>query len=222
MLLKLFTVLLAGTATAAAAQSVCSSDAQPRPVHLLERFVNADCEDCWNHPATPQAARAALVLDWIVPGSKGEDAPLSAAASNDALARLQALKRKAPARMAAVRAAAAGPAPRVRIAQGVPINDYIGTSIELKGGPPGRWRAWLLLVEALPAGTEGSPVARNLVRNAFVTGWDGRRPLYEARSMQLREGTHPSRLRLVALVEDAQGRIRGMARSECAPEGEQR
>lgn len=221
---------LAAAALPAAAQSVCSSDGQAQPAAVLERFVNADCDSCWRDPATPRPGARELVLDWILPGSKGEDAPLSMGASRDGLERLQALGRKVPEQADAHKSRRAGGAHRLRVAQGEPVNDYIGTSIELKPGRGGPWRAWLLLVEVLPAGAEGSPVARNLVRNAFRPDWEGSRPLskaelaalYEARSMQIHEGTRPSRLRLVGLLEDTRGRIRAIARSECLPEEGQR
>ncbi|MBH1957390.1 MAG: hypothetical protein I8H70_01715 [Burkholderiales bacterium] len=38
-------------------------------------------------------------------------------------------------------------------------------------------RPWLALVEPLPAGTEGSPVERNLVRNELSRIWNGRKQL---------------------------------------------
>lgn len=206
----------------AAGQSVCSSDGQAQPAAVLERFINADCDSCWRDAATPKAKTGELALDWIVPGSKGDDAPLAMGASRDALARLQALKRPAPADADALRRARV-PAPvTLRVAQGAPFNDYIGTSIALQSGRGGPWHAWLLLVEVLPAGAEGSPVPRNLVRNVFALDWDGRQRLEEARPMQIHEGTRPARLRLVALVEDTRGRIRAIARSECRAEGGQR
>ena len=77
----------------------CSSDAQPKPTVLVERFLNADCASCWAEPpAVAAAGRDALVLDWIVPGTQGEDAPLSAAATPDALERLRSLGREVPQR----------------------------------------------------------------------------------------------------------------------------
>ena len=92
--------------------------------------------------------------------------------------------------------------------------------MELK--EPGRepWHAWLLLVEQLPAGAEGSPVPRNLVRNVFRPDWANvarRAPgmLAEARVMQIHEGARPERLRLVALLQDARGRIRAITQTEC-------
>jgi hypothetical protein len=211
---------LFAAALPAFAQSVCSSDGQAQPRGVLERFINADCEDCWRDPATPKAQAGEVALDWIVPGGKGEDAPLSMAASRDALARLQALHRSAPAQADSVRAARKPSKQRLRIAQGETFNDYIGTSIELKGGATRGQQAWLLLVEQLPAGTEGSPVARNLVRNSFQPPWDerSRGRLYEARPMWIPPGTHRDRLRLVALLYDARGRLVAGSVSHCGSE----
>lgn len=80
----------------ALAQTHCSSDGAPKPVALFERFISADCEACWGDAATPapSAKAGAVVLDWIVPSAAGDDAPLSVAATTDALPRLQALGRK--------------------------------------------------------------------------------------------------------------------------------
>lgn len=214
----LFLALPLAAAWPAAGQAVCSSDGQPQPVAVLERFINADCDSCWRDAATPKAKAGELALDWIVPGSKGEDAPLAMGASRDGLSRLQALKRPAPAQADALRRARV-PAPlTLRVAQGAPFNDYIGTSIALQPGRGGPWRTWLLLVEVLPAGAEGSPVPRNLVRNMLEVEWDGKRPLEEARPMQIHEGTRPERLRLVGLVEDARGRLVAAVQNHCKPQ----
>jgi hypothetical protein len=80
----------------AMAQSACSSDGQTAPTGLMERFISADCADCWASAQSPRPGQQTLALDWIVPGSQGEDAPLSAAARRDSLYRLQALNRAAP------------------------------------------------------------------------------------------------------------------------------
>lgn len=203
-----------------AARALCTSDGVAQPTALLERFVSADCAECWRDRTTPEPAAGTLAIDWIVPGTQGEDAPLSPAALDEAAERLQALGRAAPARSDAVFLRRTGDALRLRVAQGEAFNDYIGTSIEFRAPPAGPWHAWLLLVENLPAGTEGSPVERNLVRNVFRPDWaaaPGRRPalLAEARTMQIHEGARPSRLRLVAVLQDARGRIRAISRSAC-------
>lgn len=223
MRIRRFRLLLAGLVAALlplGARALCTSDGVAQPPALLERFISADCADCWRDPATPRAGPNTVVLDWVVPGRKGEDAPLSAVASSDALERLHFLDRKEPARADAFTAARSGEAPEMRVAQGPAVNDYIGASIELRN--PGReaWRPWLLLVESLPAGAEGSPVARNLVRNVFRPDWHrpAARPpgrLAETRAMQIHEGARPERLRLVAVVHDQRGRIRAITKTEC-------
>lgn len=209
-------------ALAAGAQpSSCSSDGVAAPRALLERFINADCDQCWRDPQTPEASSGTLALDWVVPGSQGDDAPLAAVATNDGTDRLDAIGAKLPARSSARFAQRTPGAPlKLRVAHGLPFNEYIGTSIEMQPARGGPWKAWLLLVETLPAGSEGSPVERNLVRNAFVADWPAaaRPPLakrYELRPMRVAEGAKVERLRVVGWVEDAQGRIRAIEQSQC-------
>ena len=208
-------------ALAAGAQpSSCSSDGVPAPRALLERFVNADCEQCWRDPQAPGASSGTLAIDWVVPGARGDDAPLAAAATSDGTDRLDAVGAKLPAQSSARFTQRTGAPLKLRVAHGLPFNDYIGTSIEMRPTRGGPWKAWLLLVETLPAGSEGSPVERNLVRNAFVADWPAvaKSPLpkrYELRPMQLAEGTRPERLRVVGWIEDAKGRLRAIAQSRC-------
>jgi hypothetical protein len=202
----------------AAAQSACTSDGLRQPVVLLERFINADCEACWSDAKTPAAGRNEIALDWVLPGGKGDDAPLATVARRDGLERLQALRRAVPEGGDSVRSRRSGAGGgRVRIAQGPAMNDYIGTSIELRRSTA-PVRAWLVLVETLPAGMEGSPVARNLVRNVFQPDWQGpaKGPRKEARAMQIHEGAKPERLRLVAVLEDERGRLVGLTRTRCS------
>lgn len=211
---NLLLTLALAAALPAAAQSVCASDGRPLPVAVLERFLNADCDSCWSDPAVPRAGRQELAIDWIVPGSRGEDAPLSVVALPESLARLESLKRAPPARAESVKTARRASRVALRVAQGQPVADYIGTSIELRRQPGATGRAWLLLVEQLPAGAEGSPVPRNLVRNVFELPWRGQ-ALYEARAMQIHEGARVERLRLVGLVHDAAGRLVAAVQSHC-------
>jgi hypothetical protein len=223
--------LLAALAMPAArADSACSSDGQPAPVALQERFINADCETCWTGVDAPLAGPGTLVVEWIVPGTQGDDAPLSGAARRDGLTRLHALHREAPAGdlLTPVRTTPrAGPTPTLRVAHGLTYNNYIAASIEMKPRatpqhPP--WTAWLLLVETLPAGAEGSRIERHLVRNSLQARWDGRDKaspaeadrFFESRSMYVPEGAQPRRLRVLGWVEDTRGHIRSMAFSHCA------
>lgn len=203
-----------------AARALCTSDGVEPAQALLERFINADCEACWRDPRTPTPGAGTVALDWVVPGRLGGDAPLAAVASADAVERLAALGARAPERTSAVGRIRSGGAPPLRLAQGDAYNDYIATSIELKQPGRGPWHAWLLLVESLPPGTEGSPVPRNLVRNVFRPDWGkaaGRASgaLAEARAMQIHDGAKAERLRLVAILQDARGRIRAISQTEC-------
>lgn len=217
----LIALALAAAGAQAESPSVCSSDGQPAPTGLLERFINADCAGCWTDLRSPRPRAGEVALDWILPGSRGEDAPLAAAARAEGLARLQALGIAVPRNDDSHRVRRQGEPVQVRVARGQAFNGYIGASIELKDAGPGPWRAWIALVEELPPGTEKTPLARNLVRNVLELAWDARRrpPLAETRAMNIPEGAHPDRLRLVGLVEDARGRIRGIAQTRCTPEG---
>jgi hypothetical protein len=207
-------------------QSSCSSDGVPQPAALVERFISADCESCWSDAKTARPGQGELALDWIVPGSRGDDAPLSAAASRDSLARLKALGRNAPVQTDTSRIKAQqGTSRKLRVAQGLPVNNYMGASIELKPASGGPWKAWLLLVETIPLGTEGTQVERNLVRNVLQTSWDDVSPskeekkiLLESRPMSIPEGANRERLRVVGWVEDARGQIVAVAQSRCRRE----
>ncbi|NDP61701.1 hypothetical protein [Polaromonas sp.] len=228
----LFTQLLAAASLAvflspAQAQSFCASDGQSRPVQLMERFINADCETCWADPATPLPAKNAVALDWIAPGRQGDDAPLSAVATRDALSRLEALGQGVPARSQTLVHAVTGiKGAALRVAHGLPVADYLGASIELRPVSPAARQplsAWLALVETLPAGLEGSPVERNLVRNVLFRPWDGRKQLlkdeqnrlFESRSMNIAPAANPDRLRVIGWVEDEKGRVLLAAQSRC-------
>jgi hypothetical protein len=223
-------ITILAPASSAWAQSFCASDGQPRPTQLLERFINADCDSCWADPATPKAAANQLAVDWVLPGSKGEDAPLSAVAAREALARLEALRQKPPAQtLAATQPVAGLKGATLRVAHGLPLSGYLGTSIELKPIPAAakgrQWTAWLALVETLPAGTENSPVERNLIRNVLQATWDAGKSLskgeqnrfFDARSMSIAEGANPERMRVVGWVEDEKGQVRVAAQSRCSP-----
>jgi hypothetical protein len=208
----------------ARAQSACSSDGQAPPTGLLERFINADCESCWKDAQAPRPAIGETVLDWIVPGGRGEDAPLAAAARRDGLSRLASLRRPVPAASDAVRRENGEQPPQLRVAHGPALNGYIGASLELEGAGRARLAVSLMLVETIPAGTEGIPVERHLVRNMLQLTWNpagqtGRKlRLYESRPMNIPDGVQPERLQVVGVLEDARGRVRGIARSRCAAE----
>jgi hypothetical protein len=207
----------------AQAQSVCSSDGQRQSAGLHERFINADCAGCWTAENTPAARPGELSLDWVLPGDQGEDAPLSAVARRDGLERLQALGLPLPAGQSQHAARAAGPQGwRLRVAHGIAFNGYLGVSIEFKhsgAAPPAKdlpLTGWLALVETLPAGTEGSPLERQLVRGLFRAEWDRRQPgELLSRSMAVSEGVNPERLSLVGWLENTRGGLLTAVQSRC-------
>ena len=213
----------------------CSSDGQAAPRRLVERFLDADCEACWRQApggGTASRPRASAggdaVIDWVLPGRLGDEAPLSAVALRDGVWRLQALQQDRPAtsgvREQVLAAAGDASAPRLRVAHGSAVLGYIGVSVELTPARGGPWRVWLALTEQLPAGTEGSAVPRELLRGSLQLDWSARAaqgraatpaPWRERRVMQLPEGANPDRLRLTGWVEDAQGRMAALVRSAC-------
>lgn len=219
----------------ARAQSVCSSDGQAQPQALLERFVNAECDTCWSDPATPPAPQGALALDWIVPSPLGDAAALAAAASRDALLRLESLNRQKPATQSSQRIrVSTWPGANLRVAHGVALGGYLGASIALTVPQSKavseaiKWplEAWLVLVETLPPGVADSPVSRNLIRNVLQPIWNMGNALLiseqmsfkEMRAMNIPEGANPQRLRVVGWVQDASGQIIVAAESACLPE----
>jgi len=229
--------LLAGLALLAPAwpQSACNSDAQARATALVERFISADCAPCWSASDGDPGAAGALALDWIVPGAQGDEAPLSAAANPEALARLQALGQPVPAQTLLTRQPLAQrPRPALRLAQGPAVADYLGTLIEVGpiGARPSRagraawpWTVSLALVEAIPAGAEGTAIPRNLVRHLLQVTWNidstlsksKQRKLSEMRSMRIPDGATPERLRLVGWVQDAKGKVLTATQTICKP-----
>ena len=221
----LTTLILAGSAALAQAQAVCSSDGQSAPLALAERFLSADCELCWSAPESNQRIEpaATLVLDWIVPSARGEAAALSAAATRDALQRLDLLHAAAPASSMVLGQAVTTSGHSLRVARGPALANYVGASIELSPPSGGPWTAVLLLVESIAAGSEGTPIARQLVRNMLLTAWDlapmpaAPQRLFESRPMSLPEGTRPERVQVVGWVQDAQGQLMALAQSACPP-----
>ncbi|GAB4204182.1 MAG: hypothetical protein Fur0019_04560 [Tibeticola sp.] len=229
-------LLVALTSPAVMAQPAsCSSDGVPVPAMLRERFLSADCADCWRDAATPGAEPGVLALDWVLPGAQGDEAPLSAVARPEAAQRLAQLglalsgstaHRDAPVQAATRRTLGRKPpAHRLRVVQGQALGGYLG--VEIRYDTPKRavtpLTAGLAMVEALPKGIEGSPVARNMVRNLHTPAWNGegllsktkKTPLLDLRAMNIPEGANPANLRLIGWIEDAKGRVLDVALTDC-------
>ena len=223
--------MVLSTMSPAIAQSVCSSEGQSPPTRLMERFTSADCATCWSDPATAPASPGIVVLDWVLPGAKGDAAALSAVASSDGLDRLALLGQSAPASASVTAIRVTKPASlsksTLRVARGLTLSGYIGASIELQPAPRmtslKHLTVWLALVEVLPAGLEGSPVERNLVRNVFQSHWNLGRKLskeehlhwFDQRSMSVAQGVNPDRLQVIGWLADDKGRVVSAAQSKC-------
>jgi hypothetical protein len=234
--MKTFILLMslsAGLAQGIHAQSFCASDGQSTPVLLLERFISADCKSCWSAPPDAQPTNGALTLDWIVPSDHADEAPLSAAANRDALLRLETLGQSAPkTQLQTSHPVDASRSKKLRVAHGLAFGGYIGASIELKSDSSDKrlpqakkeLNAYLVLVESIPAGSEGTPIARNLVRNVLLLQWNQRAQLppseqirfYELRPLNIPQGASPERLRVLGWVQDASGHVLSAAQSVCA------
>ena len=210
-------ILGAGLALLACAGAAQAGSCPPASSPVTEAFIAADCAACWStapaRPATPGWS-----LDWITPAAA--HAPLSAAALPEG--------RDRAARATAVSAVASRPsALRLQVASGPAWNGYFGVEMTLTRGRAGNHRAgvpagssaWLALVELLPAGTEGSPVARALVRSvAGPLTLDGPAPgqsLSHLRALRWPEGAQADRLQARAWIESPDGQLLLMAADRC-------
>ena len=198
---------------------VCSNDGQRAPAALWERFMDADCSACWTAAEAPQPP-GAVALDWVIPSAKGDEAPLSAVALSEAADRWQALGLVlSAAGQKATHLSRRHAKHAVRVVQGSPVNGYLGATLNYRPPSQRPYTAWMLLVEQLPAGTEGSLVPRQLVRAALEmrpASQGGRvQGLSETRAFLLPPGAQPERLRVLAWVQDGQSRLLALAQTHC-------
>lgn len=210
-------ILAASTALAATSGALAAGPCDT-PRVLIERFLSADCERCWAD--APPAAAGAWTLDWIAPSPNGDAAPLAAAALPDAGERLQALGATlAPDAVHEARwPLGRPPAVRLRLGGGPAWNGYLGLQLQTRGKPPPGAVAYVALVEHIEAGTEGTPVARRLVRSVagpLPLDPDGRRAT-QWRALRLPDGAQPARLHGMAWWLDGQARLRGVVQEGCS------
>lgn len=212
--------LCAGAATAAS--PTCPIEP---PTIVLERFIPADCEACWRGtPPGGVPGPRTLLLDWIVPA--GDGAPMASAALPDALDRAAGatLADTATSTRQRVHTLADSGTPRVGIMDGPAWNGYIALRVVVtRRGvplPPGAM-AFAALVERVPAGSEGTTVARQLVRAAVgpmpLTELARERRVQHLRAVRVPETDRPERLVSVAWIASADGRMIAAAQS-VAPE----
>jgi hypothetical protein len=226
--MKIFLLLFfVFSASQASAQSSCSSDTAAQAALISERFTNADCETCWTQPLL--AGKMGVTLDWLVPSPAGDDAPLSAAANRDALLRLENLKIALPNEQRVIKTAVANSAYNIRVAHGLAVAGYIGSSIELTKFPSHptltkNLTAVLLLTETIPKGTADSPIERILVRNMLIETWTvtpistqkaEKQVIVTRRPLSIPAGVNPDNLHVFGWVQDDKERILAATQSVC-------
>jgi hypothetical protein len=190
------------------------------PQAAAERWMAADCLACWQ--SADSARPGDFVLDWIYP-STTPDAPMSQAALREAGDRLRDASIPSPAtpRTLVATHTVVG-SMGVEVLSGPAWNGYFGLQMEARR--KGRADAagavgWLALVEQLPAGEEGSPVARQLVRALAgplpLQLLQSQPRVQHLRAVRIPQGVKPERLKAVAWVEDSSGRWLGVATEGC-------
>jgi hypothetical protein len=194
------------------------------PKQVVETFISADCEQCWQQAAPDEKpAERTMHIDWIVPGRKGDEAPLAVAAVNEASARLK-LQLTPEAGTVQKQALPAPPAGvKLTVQSGLAWNGYIGLSFELERNPsslPADAMGWVALVERVPAGEDGTPVERQLVRTVvgplMLQPSAGQRRLQHLRAVLLPPNSHADRLAAVGWIERADGKMLLAAESPAA------
>ena len=215
--------MLAGVTCPVRAQDAADAPCAPAHAAVLERFISAECSACWTDASVAAAAPSEWLLDWIVPSARGDDAPLSPAAPSEAAGRARRVsiigtndERSAAHRTVARSASRA----RLTVASGPAFNGYFGVQLDGRGRWPAGTGAWIALVESVNAGTDGTPVPRQLVRT--VAGPFQPAELRSGKTwrvlqaMRWPETAKPERLRARAWLERADGRIVAMVGERCS------
>jgi len=199
---------------AAAAQAQCPASV---PTVLVERFISADCEVCWAD-GNALVGRP-FVLDWIVPGTRGDEAPLAAAAIVEATARAGALPHAGSVERRQTLPPKQGL--RISVEDGPAWNGYMALRLRVQlGGDTfaAGTAGYLALVENVPAGDEGNSIERNLVR--VLAGpllLDGTRAGTEhLLALRVPFGAKAERLGGVGWVQAASGQVVALASANAA------
>jgi hypothetical protein len=190
---------------------------------VIERFISAECSACWSDASTRAAPQDEWLLDWIVPSARGDSAPLSPAAPDEAAGRARRVlntgtndERTVLLRTAARSASRA----RLSVTSGPAFHGYVGVQLDGRGRWPAGASAWVALVESVNAGTDGTPVPRQVVRTVAGPFQPAElrngKPWRLLQALRWPEVSSPERLRARAWLERADGRIVAMAGERCA------
>lgn len=216
-------LVLAMLACATIASNARAAAACPAYDTLLERFIPAECEACWQSAAEPKGTP--IVLDWIVPGPRGDDAPLAAAALREAGVRAGRIAQTATTSRRHALPAVAGLS--LEVEDGPAFNGYLAAQIRVERDASRGGRsatagaaAYLALVEQVRAGEEGTPIDRMLVRAVVGPLPLGEGETKHLHAFRLPQGSRPVRLTAVGWVEAPGGKLLAAARVEpdgCVP-----
>ena len=221
---------LMSAALPAAAATRTATPACPRPqAAVAEAYFSADCVDCWSAPPGPAASANTWRFDWISPG--GDAAPLAAGALPEAAERAQRVGLAPATNPAPARLQAAGrplDGLRLRVASGPAWQGYFGLQLSLTAAKPAAHltalpsgaTAWLALVERVPAGSDGTPIARALVRSvAGPLPLDVLQPgkaMTHLRALRWPASAEPTRLQARAWIEAPDGHLLAVVADSCA------
>jgi hypothetical protein len=212
---SLLILSLLAVAAQAAKPPVPSAACSPIPPRVVQEvFLSADCEHCWQTDDKAAAAPRTLRLDWIVPGRQGDEAPLAVAAVPESLQRLKLQLTPEGGTVQRQELPAAPSGLKLAVSSGLAWNGYIGLSFELERGAkplPADATGWLALVERVPAGEDGTPVKRQLVRTLVgplpLQGAANGRKFEHLRAVLLPANGHVERLAAAGWVQRADGRM---------------
>ena len=209
--------------TAAPSTTSATTPACPRAgAAVVERFISADCADCWSAADAASAPPGAWWFDWIASTPAGSEAALAAAASTDAQERAQRAGGPSPtgAQMLTVR----GQLPRsaglkLSVQSGPAWNGYFGLRLEARGRVPAGSSAWLALVELIPANAEGSVAERQLVRSVAgplpLDTLRTDRSMSHLQALRWPETAQPTRLQARGWIEGSDGALLAIASDRC-------
>ena len=215
----------------------------PAQAATLERLFSADCADCWSAPATPPATSAPSAkprsaapgngrtgpalwrFDWITPGADG--APLAAGALPEAADRVARLGFEWSGLSQTLQQSRVAAPPlaglRIKASSGPAWQGYFGVQLTLQTTSatalPAGSTAWLALVEQVSEGSDGTPVARSLLRSVAgplpLTTLQAGKPMTHLRALRWPASAEPTRLQARAWIEGPDGRLLAVAADAC-------
>ena len=112
---------------------------------------------------------------------------------------------------------------RIKASSGPAWQGYFGVQLTLQTSPrtalPTGSTAWLALVEQVDAGSDGTPVARSLLRSVAgplpLSTLQPGKPMTHLRALRWPTSAEPTRLQARAWIEGPDGRLLAVAADAC-------